>query len=150
MIRRPPRSTLFPYTTLFRSLHNWILKERACAVRVRIAFDQQHSFAGTDSTHGVVNLERCGWDGGAGEVAGQIRIREIRRSCEIELEFDGGNDIAIAMRCVEDAAAVCEAAGISIKHYVGERIEVERVDAVNAARDLLPVGPNVLNRTTAD
>src|SRR3712207_7031268 len=23
MIRRPPRSTLFPYTTLFRSLKNW-------------------------------------------------------------------------------------------------------------------------------
>src|SRR2546429_2862796 len=23
MIRRPPRSTLFPYTTLFRSLHRW-------------------------------------------------------------------------------------------------------------------------------
>src|SRR5256885_7982745 len=23
MIRRPPRSTLFPYTTLFRSLENW-------------------------------------------------------------------------------------------------------------------------------
>src|SRR2546430_13203443 len=23
MIRRPPRSTLFPYTTLFRSLHNF-------------------------------------------------------------------------------------------------------------------------------
>src|SRR4051794_41542989 len=24
MIRRPPRSTLFPYTTLFRSLSSWI------------------------------------------------------------------------------------------------------------------------------
>src|SRR5260221_10470046 len=24
MIRRPPRSTLFPYTTLFRSLQNWL------------------------------------------------------------------------------------------------------------------------------
>src|SRR3712207_7190564 len=24
MIRRPPRSTLFPYTTLFRSLHGWL------------------------------------------------------------------------------------------------------------------------------
>src|SRR5256885_10237411 len=24
MIRRPPRSTLFPYTTLFRSHHSWI------------------------------------------------------------------------------------------------------------------------------
>src|SRR2546422_11352339 len=35
MIRRPPRSTLFPYTTLFRSLHahatrlaNFVLRER--------------------------------------------------------------------------------------------------------------------------
>src|SRR5271167_5042170 len=25
MIRRPPRSTLFPYTTLFRSLPSWII-----------------------------------------------------------------------------------------------------------------------------
>src|SRR2546427_4492016 len=25
MIRRPPRSTLFPYTTLFRSLQEWLL-----------------------------------------------------------------------------------------------------------------------------
>src|SRR3712207_8619201 len=24
MIRRPPRSTLFPYTTLFRSLYSWV------------------------------------------------------------------------------------------------------------------------------
>src|SRR5688572_31871249 len=24
MIRRPPRSTLFPYTTLFRSTHRWL------------------------------------------------------------------------------------------------------------------------------
>src|SRR2546428_7945089 len=27
MIRRPPRSTLFPYTTLFRSLHEAIIEE---------------------------------------------------------------------------------------------------------------------------
>src|SRR2546422_8318223 len=27
MIRRPPRSTLFPYTTLFRSLHGGVRKE---------------------------------------------------------------------------------------------------------------------------
>src|SRR2546425_4010099 len=26
MIRRPPRSTLFPYTTLFRSLHHLLLE----------------------------------------------------------------------------------------------------------------------------
>src|SRR5690349_23971782 len=28
MIRRPPRSTLFPYTTLFRSRRLWILEKR--------------------------------------------------------------------------------------------------------------------------
>src|SRR3712207_7965035 len=27
MIRRPPRSTLFPYTTLFRSLHDFDIEE---------------------------------------------------------------------------------------------------------------------------
>src|ERR1035438_7108235 len=29
MIRRPPRSTLFPYTTLFRSIHNQLLYDNA-------------------------------------------------------------------------------------------------------------------------
>src|SRR3712207_7261396 len=28
MIRRPPRSTLFPYTTLFRSLPQWLARRR--------------------------------------------------------------------------------------------------------------------------
>ena len=32
MIRRPPRSTLFPYTTLFRSIHNTLeLGEVECS-----------------------------------------------------------------------------------------------------------------------
>src|SRR2546425_4373819 len=31
MIRRPPRSTLFPYTTLFRSLHGAAADELACS-----------------------------------------------------------------------------------------------------------------------
>src|SRR5438132_1760052 len=31
MIRRPPRSTLFPYTTLFRSVGRWRLPARAVA-----------------------------------------------------------------------------------------------------------------------
>src|SRR5258708_31605370 len=35
MIRRPPRSTLFPYTTLFRSL------ERDIAVRARAVLDDE-------------------------------------------------------------------------------------------------------------
>src|SRR5436309_10588529 len=34
MLRRPPRSTLFPYTTLFRSNESWVRVERACATRL--------------------------------------------------------------------------------------------------------------------
>src|SRR5437899_8103293 len=34
MIRRPPRSTLFPYTTLFRSY--WLPFCESCAVKVRL------------------------------------------------------------------------------------------------------------------
>src|SRR5438876_8761737 len=33
MIRRPPRSTLFPYTTLFRSVWGWGWLELGAAVR---------------------------------------------------------------------------------------------------------------------
>src|SRR5438034_1032273 len=32
MLRRPPRSTLFPYTTLFRSIRRWVA-ERATLAR---------------------------------------------------------------------------------------------------------------------
>src|SRR2546426_8173330 len=37
MIRRPPRSTLFPYTTLFRSSHVYGLAELAPAADVAVA-----------------------------------------------------------------------------------------------------------------
>src|SRR3712207_7008494 len=39
MIRRPPRSTLFPYTTLFRSLHD--LVHHLVAVRARAELDHR-------------------------------------------------------------------------------------------------------------
>src|SRR5207253_5450133 len=46
MIRRPPRSTLFPYTTLFRSEIRWRqwLRERACAnLRRRRRRSEEHT-----------------------------------------------------------------------------------------------------------
>src|SRR3712207_6925830 len=36
MIRRPPRSTLFPYTTLFRSRHTGLLHPARCARERRV------------------------------------------------------------------------------------------------------------------
>src|SRR3712207_8877259 len=43
MIRRPPRSTLFPYTTLFRSL----LRPGGCA-HVALTYDGNTAFSPTD------------------------------------------------------------------------------------------------------
>src|SRR2546430_7286360 len=37
MIRRPPRSTLFPYTTLFRSAHTWCRPPGCVVLRRRAA-----------------------------------------------------------------------------------------------------------------
>src|ERR1035438_8035248 len=47
MIRRPPRSTLFPYTTLFRSAGgHWLLAE--------------HVLAGLGGSYGVLGVHRVG------------------------------------------------------------------------------------------
>src|SRR2546430_13208174 len=37
MIRRPPRSTLFPYTTLFRSDHDWSAKRGIGTLKFLVA-----------------------------------------------------------------------------------------------------------------
>src|SRR3712207_9238507 len=51
MIRRPPRSTLFPYTTLFRSPAKFLEEERRSkADRV---FRQEYLCEFTDSQHSV-------------------------------------------------------------------------------------------------
>src|SRR3712207_7484552 len=48
MIRRPPRSTLFPYTTLFRSLDQRVGDDRALAVEHRAADPDRALGAGRD------------------------------------------------------------------------------------------------------
>src|SRR2546430_10454318 len=42
MIRRPPRSTLFPYTTLFRSLVDHVLERLARDVAAQVAGELLH------------------------------------------------------------------------------------------------------------
>src|SRR3712207_8357188 len=69
MIRRPPRSTLFPYTTLFRSLKGH---------RHRIAYDR-HTVR--PEPPGQL-LERLGTREGKGEVPEAAGVgKAIRRQC---------------------------------------------------------------------
>src|SRR2546425_8981194 len=56
MIRRPPRSTLFPYTTLFRSRsfrfgHGKILSSLPFKVRLRSAQQTGSTLAASSATH---------------------------------------------------------------------------------------------------
>src|SRR5258708_22311978 len=58
MIRRPPRSTLFPYTTLFRSLPSSFCREPSVPIEVLALADRE------------INLDRVdGGDGGHGPAA---------------------------------------------------------------------------------
>src|SRR5258708_39372211 len=54
MIRRPPRSTLFPYTTLFRSLH--LLFWLSLVPFVTGWMDENHFAATTGAAYGIVLL----------------------------------------------------------------------------------------------
>src|SRR5260370_28353515 len=64
MIRRPPRSTLFPYTTLFRSLNEHVVPPSPFAVH-----------ADGDAIAGEQASERC-----AGELRTLVGVEDFRRS----------------------------------------------------------------------
>src|SRR5260221_9658786 len=57
MIRRPPRSTLFPYTTLFRSLHRPLAGDGQRAGRIGVAQRLQRDRKSTrlNSSHTVIS-----------------------------------------------------------------------------------------------
>src|SRR5260370_2868436 len=74
MIRRPPRSTLFPYTTLFRS-HVEIFELAGPTS------EQRHFDAGADCKPGLGAAERC-WRTACGK--SETRPQGGRR---VELEF---------------------------------------------------------------
>src|SRR3989441_12522168 len=61
MIRRPPRSTLFPYTTLFRSFMAWeYATEELCARLGVNAFDQPD----VEAAKALARAELAGAQGG--------------------------------------------------------------------------------------
>src|SRR2546430_13265716 len=77
MIRRPPRSTLFPYTTLFRS-HRVVLDQRPWA-------EITQAQTGAPRTFGVREAARSGAGGGAGNVvSGRVVARSEEHTSELQ------------------------------------------------------------------
>src|SRR3989337_3752785 len=54
MIRRPPRSTLFPYTTLFRSRVNW-RRDWRWYFRLSFAKERDRKSTRLNSSHGSIS-----------------------------------------------------------------------------------------------
>src|SRR5690348_18500496 len=109
MIRRPPRSTLFPYTTLFRSRR----REGAAALRRHAA----HYGAGGAGFAGPGKAECfAGSTHFPGYIRGIDALRHARPSA-------GAVSYAVARRFLQPALAVLAAAGseVSRQHTVDGR-----------------------------
>src|SRR5947199_5575600 len=83
MIRRPPRSTLFPYTTLFRS------QDGSVSTR-----GQRRSQSKGHPAHAASRLQHCG---GRGE-AGAFRLTSDRKSTRLNSSHLG---ISYAVFCLK-------------------------------------------------
>src|SRR3712207_8813084 len=71
MIRRPPRSTLFPYTTLFRSQVVGLAEDLAALARGRVGPRGLRVVRGGERGHRVV-------DGGVGDLRDDLAGRRVR------------------------------------------------------------------------
>src|SRR5438067_9709160 len=80
MIRRPPRSTLFPYTTLFRSCHWWLENELELLkprVAVALGATAARALTGHDVTISRVRGKRM-----------RLRERSEEHTSELQSRFD--------------------------------------------------------------
>src|SRR3712207_8926603 len=67
MIRRPPRSTLFPYTTLFRSL--WRRRDAKLSVLMAVAYAPDGRTLATGSMSGPLHL----WETRTGQLRHEFK-----------------------------------------------------------------------------
>src|SRR2546422_6769450 len=93
MIRRPPRSTLFPYTTLFRSATPSTMTKRAAAIRATCA----------------LCLKKHNWGQAAGsrseEHTSELQSR-LHLVCRLLLEKKNAMSASIAVRRVPTPSAL--------------------------------------------
>src|SRR3712207_7685339 len=94
MIRRPPRSTLFPYTTLFRSRHADDLN-RGDARR-----QDEAGIVAVDHDHRADDALADGPGGGADELAPAVAVEELEDRKSTRLNSSHAN-ISYAVFCLK-------------------------------------------------
>src|SRR6266516_5809466 len=109
MIRRPPRSTLFPYTTLFRSLHALIRIWREGSLRVHVHHEdpltvRQRDVAAIDGCAHLVICRRRERQGPA--PGGRARPHVVPKECSTLI----GEPLVLVGQCRNPAAIAAVAA----------------------------------------
>src|SRR3712207_8663566 len=95
MIRRPPRSTLFPYTTLFRSdEHRVAVAEEAITAPHRLTVDRQGPLGAA---------QECGHQHQQGG-SGQVEVGEDRKSTRLNSSHA---NISYAVFCLKKKTYNC-------------------------------------------
>src|SRR5256885_9053391 len=100
MIRRPPRSTLFPYTTLFRS-HGpkgvgglWVRKGTPLAAQLLGGGQEFERRAGTENVAGIVGLAAAMTLACSDQAADAARMESLRDRLRSGLERIGGGRVS--------------------------------------------------------
>src|SRR2546426_11900768 len=108
MIRRPPRSTLFPYTTLFRSVANGHVAPQADSIRTSIGYRQRNQLFLNDGSGKFSECRSCG--------AGLEVLKSSRGAAFGDLDGDGDPDIVVSN--IDDSATLLENTGARRNNWV--------------------------------
>src|SRR5689334_25417129 len=96
MIRRPPRSTLFPYTTLFRSEDHPLLVRREGGKRLIVLITTDRGLAGALNTNVIrfaaQQITESGGDLAVATVGRKGRDAMRRARVPLEAHFEGFGD----------------------------------------------------------
>src|SRR3712207_7079144 len=68
MIRRPPRSTLFPYTTLFRSIYSFVIFSEYFLKRLTSLLEQNHICQIPRNAFQETDIILLGWNAIASDI----------------------------------------------------------------------------------
>src|SRR2546429_1739943 len=90
MIRRPPRSTLFPYTTLFRSLNEMLKESGRDAMGSRHHTRNRSLLVMSEIAFSVVLLAGAG-----------LMIASLMRLLGVQLGFDSANIVTLRLSLPE-------------------------------------------------
>src|SRR2546422_10386812 len=119
MIRRPPRSTLFPYTTLFRSrswLHNYFLREMI-PLLTPIGLDPSHPFPRVlnKSLNFAVQLEgRDAFGGNSGTAIVQAP-RALPRVIQLPQSIGGRGQVFVLLTSILQAFVQALFQGMTVR-----------------------------------